>query len=232
MSFQFLYNTMKNLIIVGNSATANIIKGYLSNDPRYNIICAVVDEKYINTGIDLGIKCVGLTEIQKYYNPTDNYVLMAVGYGNLNKTRQSLFERLKSLGYMVVTYIHPDARIYSHHPIGEGSVVLPGAIIEPNAKIGANTMIWCNTTVAHNSTVSDHCWIASGAVIAGNSSVGHNTFIGVNATIVDRVNIAEYNIIGASAMISKCTKPNTVHLARSAEVFRYGADEYSQYFYS
>lgn len=223
---------MKNLIIVGNSVTAHIITGYLSLDPRFNIICAVVDEKYMNTGNDLGIKCVGLTEIQKYYNPTNHDVLMAVGYGNLNKTRQSLFERLKKLGYKFVTYIHPDARTYSHHPIGEGSVVLPGAIIEPNAKVGTNTMIWCNTTVAHDSTVSDHCWIASGAVIAGNSSVGRNTFIGVNATIVDQVNVAKYNIIGGSALISKCTKPNTVHLARSAEVFRYGADEYSQYFYN
>lgn len=221
---------MKNLIIVGNSVTANIMIGYLSLDPRFNIICTVVDEKYMNIGNNLGIKCVGLTGIQKYYNPTNHYVLMAVGYGNLNKTRQSLFERLKKLGYKFVTYIHPDARTYSHHRIGEGSVVLPGAIIEPNARIGTNTMIWCNTTVAHDSTVSDHCWIASGAVIAGNSSVGRNTFIGVNATIVDQVNVAKYNIIGGSALISKCTKPNTVHLARSAEVFRYGADEYSQYF--
>ena len=223
---------MKNLIIAGNSVTANILKGYLSTDPRFNIICTVVDDKYINTGIELGINCVGITEIQKYFNPSDNLVLMAVGYGNLNKTRQSLFERLKKLGYRIVTYIHPDARTYSHHPIGEGSVVLPGAKIEPNAKIGANTMIWCNTTVAHDSTVADHCWIASGAVIAGNSSIGRNTFIGVNATIVDQVKVAEYNIIGATAMISKCTKPNTVHLARTAEVFRYRADEYCQHFCS
>ena len=223
---------MKNLIIVGDSVTAKILNGYVSYDPLYNIICTVVDDKYTNTGIDFGINCVGMTDIHKYYNPSDNYVLMAVGYGNLNNTRQSLFERLKMLGYTIVTYIHPDARIYSHHQIGEGSVVLPGATIEPTSKIGANTMIWCNTTIAHDSTVADHCWIASGAVIAGNSSVGRNTFIGVNATIVDQVKVAEYNIIGGSAMISKCTKPNTVHLARSAEVFRYGADEYSQYFCS
>ena len=223
---------MTNLILAGNAITAKIILGYLKRDTRYDAVASVVDDGYVDKGTDHEIKCYGIDSISKHCNPTTHSVIMAAGYGNINKTRQSLFERLKSLGYMIVTYIHPDARTYSDHLIGEGSVILPGAIIEPNAKIGANTMIWCNTTIAHDSTVADHCWIASGAVIAGNSSVGRNTFIGVNATIVDQVKVAEYNIIGAAAMITKCTKPNTVHLARSGEVFRYGADEYSQYFCS
>ena len=223
---------MTNLILAGNAITAQILLGYLKRDTRYDAVASVVDDDYVDKGSDYGIKCYGIDVISKHCKPTTHSVIMAAGYGNINKTRQSLFERLKSLGYTIVTYIHPDARIYSHHPIGEGSVILPGAIIEPNAKISTNTMVWCNTTIAHDSTVADHCWIASGAVIAGNSSVGRNTFIGVNATIVDQVKVAEYNIIGGSAMISKSTKPNTVHLARSAEVFRYGADEYSQYFCS
>jgi sugar O-acyltransferase (sialic acid O-acetyltransferase NeuD family) len=223
---------LTNVILAGNAITAQIILGYLKRDTRYHSVAAVVDDDYVDKGTDLGIKCYGIDAISKHCKPTTHSVIMAAGYGDLNRGRQSLFVRLKGLGYRIMTYIHPDARTYSHHPTGEGSVVLPGAIIEPNAKIGANTMIWCNTTVAHDSTVGDHCWIASGAVIAGNSSVGWNTFIGVNATVVDQVKVAEYNIIGAAAMISKCTKPNTVHLARSAEVFRYGADEYSQYFCS
>jgi sugar O-acyltransferase (sialic acid O-acetyltransferase NeuD family) len=148
----------------------------------------------------------------------------------LNRTRQSLFERLKEHGYAMETYVHPDARVYSRHPLGEGSVVLPGAVVEPNARVGADTFIWCNATVAHDSAVAEHCWIASGAVIAGQAVVGRNTFVGVNATIVDQVTVGEFNIIGGAAMISKCTKPNTVHLARSAEVFRYGADDYAKFF--
>jgi carbonic anhydrase/acetyltransferase-like protein (isoleucine patch superfamily) len=60
--------------------------------------------------------------------------------------------------------------------------------------------------------------------------VGRNSFLGVNSTIVNEVEIGEYNIIGAAALISKCTKPHTVHLARSGEPFRYSAEEYTKYF--
>lgn len=221
---------MKTVILAGNAVTAHIMLDYLTGDPRYTVIAAVVDDEFIHNGANLGIECAGIGEICHRCDPSNHSVLMAAGYGDLNRARQSLFERIKKLGYVMETYIHPDARVYTSYPLGEGSVVLPGAVIEPNARVGANTFVWCNATIAHDSIVADHCWIASGAVIAGKVSVGRNTFVGVNATIVDQITVGEFNIIGGGAMISKSTKPNTVHLARSAEVFRYGADDYVKFF--
>lgn len=221
---------MKPVILAGNAVTARIMLGYLAGDARYTVAAAVVDDEYVHIGGDLGVECVGITHACERYHPSAHSVIMAAGYGDLNRTRQSLFDRLKAQGYLIETYVHPDACVYTRHPLGEGSVILPGAVIEPNARVGADTFIWCNATVAHDSVVAKHCWIASGAVIAGQAAVGRNTFVGVNATIVDQVTVGDFNIIGGSAMISKCTKPNTVHLARSAEVFRYGADDYAKFF--
>ena len=155
---------------------------------------------------------------------------MAVGYNNLNRVRESLFLRLKDMGYAIETYIHPDACVYSRNPLGEGCVVLPMAVIEPYARVGANTIVWCNVTLAHHSQVDENCWIAAGTVVAGQARVSRNTFVGVNATIVNNVIVAEYNILGGAALISKNTKPNTVHLARSAEPFRYSSEDYVKFF--
>jgi sugar O-acyltransferase (sialic acid O-acetyltransferase NeuD family) len=155
---------------------------------------------------------------------------MASGYSNLNKGRESLYARLKDMGLAIETYIHPDARVYTSHPLGEGSIVLPGAVIEPHVRVGVNTMIWCNVTLAHHCEVGDHCWIASGAVISGKAAIGRNTFVGVNATIVNEIAVSDYNIIGASALISKNTKPGGVYLARSGEEFRYSSEDYVRYF--
>ena len=91
-------------------------------------------------------------------------------------------------------------------------------------------MIWCNVTVAHHSVVGDHCWVASGAVIAGQAEVGRNSFVGVNATVVNRVVVGEYNIVGAGALISRSTKPSSVHLARSAEEVRFSSQDYVKHF--
>jgi acetyltransferase-like isoleucine patch superfamily enzyme len=52
----------------------------------------------------------------------------------------------------------------------------------------------------------------------------------VNATVVNEVTVGDYNIVGAGALITKDTKPHTVHLARSAEPFRYSSEDYVKHF--
>jgi sugar O-acyltransferase (sialic acid O-acetyltransferase NeuD family) len=221
---------MKKIILAGNSITAEILYGYISVDPRYQIVGTVVDDDYVTSTKIHAVRCVGISEVQSVYSPTEVTVVMAMGYNNLNRTREAFFTKLMHLNYVIEPYIHPDACVYSQYPVGSGSVVLPRAVVEPYARIGINTMIWCNTTIAHHSDVGDNCWIASGTVIAGQAKVGRNTFVGVNATIVNEVTVAELNMIGAGALITKHTKPNSVHLARSAEEWRFSAEEYTKHF--
>ena len=221
---------MKKVILVGNAITANILYEYLKNDDRYDVIGLTVDDEFLSQGGIEGLKSVGLSELNSTFPPSSCNVVMAIGYNDLNRVRESLFTRLHEKGYEIESYIHPDACVYTDHPLGEGCVVLPGAVIEPYAKIGDNTMIWCNVTVAHHSSIDENCWIAAGSVISGEAKVLRNTFLGVNATVVNTVTVGEYNIVGANALITKDTKSNSVNLARSAEPFRYSADEYVKFF--
>lgn len=221
---------MTKVILAGNAITAEILYSYLRSDSRYEVAGLTVDDEFVAQGGVAGLAAVGLSQVREAFPPQACRVVMAVGYNDLNRVRESLFLRLKAMGYAVETYIHPAAQIYSDHPPGEGCVVLPSAVIEPHARLGANTMVWSNVTVAHHSRVAEHCWIAAGTVISGQASVSRNSFIGVNATVVNEVTVGEYNIVGAGALITKDTKPHTVHLARSAEPFRYSSEDYVKYF--
>lgn len=221
---------MIKIILAGNAVTANILHGYLANDDRYQIIGLTVDDEFIETGGVPGIKSIPLSQINKVYNTQDHAVIMAMGYNNINRSRESMFYKLKALGYRIETYIHPDAKVYTQNPLGEGSIILPSAVLEPHVTVGANSMIWANVTLAHHSTVAEHCWVASGAVISGQAHIKRNTFIGVNATIVNEVVVDEYCIIGAGALITKNTKASSVHLARSGEVLRYSSEDYNKFF--
>ena len=125
-----------------------------------------------------------------------------------------MFHRLKGLGYRIETYVHPDAKVYTEHPLGEGCIVLPAAVIEPHVRLSANSMVWANVILAHDSSVAENCWIASGAVISGQARIERNAFIGVNATIVNKMVVGEYCIIGAGVLITKNTKASSVHLAK------------------
>lgn len=221
---------MKKIVLAGNSVTAEILYTYLKRDSRYEVVAATVDDEFMDAGSLSEVRSVPFFRMASEFPPADVSIIMAMGYNDLNRSRASMFERLRRGGYTLETFIHPDARIYTEHAIGEGSIVLPGAVVEPHARVGSNTMVWCNATLAHHCTVEDNCWIASGTVISGQAVIGRNAFIGVNATVVNKIIVGELNVIGAGALITKDTKASTVHLARSAEEWRYSADDYVKFF--
>ncbi|MDG5467833.1 acetyltransferase [Deltaproteobacteria bacterium IMCC39524] len=221
---------MKKVILAGNAVTADILNEYLMRDTRYEVVALTVDDEYVNQGGIVGLETIPLSKLQQRYDVADCVIIMAVGYNGLNRNREALFGRIKAMGYIMETYIHPDAKIYTESPLGEGSVVLANAVLEPHAKLGADTLVWCNTTLAHHSEVGDHCWIASGSVISGHAVVKNNVFLGVNATVVNKVIVDEFCIIGGGALITKSTKPSSVHLARSAEELRFTSEDYDKHF--
>lgn len=221
---------MTRIVLAGNAVTAEILLAYLRGDPRYEVAGLTVDDAYADKATVTSLPTTPLSRLRESFPPGTCRILMAVGYDDLNRVRASLFRRLKELGYGIETYVHPQAMVHTAVPIGEGSIVLPGAVVEPQAAIGANTTVWCNVTVAHHARVGDNCWIAAGTVVAGQAGIGDNCFVGVNATIVNKVSVGDHNIVGAGALISRDTKPSTVHLARSAEPFRYSAEDYVKHF--
>lgn len=220
---------MKKLILAGNAVTARILNSYLAHDKRYQVTGLTVDDEFVNKEGIAGLESIPLSRLSEMRRPEDCSVVMAMGYGDINRSRESMFNRLKQAGYTIETYIHPDARIYSEHPLGEGCVIMPSTVIEPNVIVGANSMIWANVILAHDSSMAENCWVASGAVVSGKARVRRNCFIGVNATVVNDVTVDEYCIIGAGALITRNTKPSSVHLARSGEEHRFSSQDYVRF---
>jgi sugar O-acyltransferase (sialic acid O-acetyltransferase NeuD family) len=221
---------MKKIILAGNAITADILNSYLLQDDRYQVVALTVDDEYVAQNGVKGLKTIALSKLNSVHTPQDCKIIMAMGYNNINQSREAMFHRLKKMGYSIETYVHPDAKVYTEHPLGEGCVVMSSAIVEPHVRLGANSMIWVNVVLAHHSSVAENCWVASGAVLSGSAKVERNAFIGVNATIVNEVVVGEYNIIGAGALISKNTKASSVHLARSGEEHRFSSHDYVKYF--
>ncbi|RUR08741.1 acetyltransferase [Legionella sp. km772] len=221
---------MKKVILAGNAITAEILYNYLLQDKRYQVMGLTVDDEYAAQGGIKELETIPFSQVAATYKPETHQIIMAMGYNDINQTRESMFFRLKNLGYHIETYIHPDAKIYTQYPIGEGSVIMPSAVVEPHVRVGVNSMIWVNVTLAHHSQVEDHCWLASGAVISGSAQIKRNVFIGVNATITNEIIVNEYCIIGAGALITKNTKASSVHLARSGEELRYSSQDYVKFF--
>jgi len=133
---------MKKVVLAGNAITADILYSYLRDDNRYEVVGLTVDDEFLAQGTIDSLTSVGLSELKNTFKPDEHHIIMAIGYNDLNRVRESFFLRLKELGYSIETYIHPDARVYTEHAIGEGCVILPNAVVEPHVRVGANTMVW------------------------------------------------------------------------------------------
>ena len=221
---------MKNILVAGNTITAELILGYLKYDRRYKVAGLVVDDEYVSSSSIKEYKSYGISGITKNFGTDDFSIIMGIGYSNLNQSRADFFFKLKDLGYSIETYVHEPAKIFNDNNIGEGSIILSSAIIEPHVKVGINSCVCSNVILAHHSTIGDHNWIASGTVVSGQAKILDKCFIGVNSTIINEVTIGNKCIIGGAAMISKSTKDNTVFLNRSAEPLRFDSNDYIKHF--
>ena len=220
---------MQDIVLAGNSLTAEVIYSLVNTDSRFRVVATVVDDEFKNQSRLSNIECVGLSELKSNFPPDKNSIIMAMGYHDLNRARQDMFSRLLAFNYKLEKYIHPEAKVFSEDRIGKGSVIFPGTILEPNSLVQNNTIIWSNVVIGHHSRVSSNCWIGAGSVVAGSASIGENCFLGVNTTVVDKVNVKEKCIIGAGTLISKDTMPNSVYLSRSGEKIRFSSDEYVKF---
>lgn len=220
---------VENVVIIGSEINAKIIFDIITREPTITVSAFAVHHSFLTSKELFGKKVIPFENLTKDFPPTDFKLINAVGYSNLNKNREKIFNEAKQLGYSFLTYIHHAATNFSQN-IGEGALVMPGAIIEPFATIGFNSVIWSNVVIAHNATIEENCWIASGSVIAGEAKIKRNSFLGINTSIVNKITVGEYNIIGARSLIAKNTAANSVFLARSGELHRFPSDIYAKHF--
>jgi sugar O-acyltransferase (sialic acid O-acetyltransferase NeuD family) len=221
---------MQRIILAGNGIAASNLLPHIAADDRYQIVGVTADDEFVASGGLDGFETIPLSLALQAFPPTAARVIMAIGYGDLNRVRESVFGRIKHAGYAVETFVHPSAYVSRDAVVGEGCLILPGAVVEPGVTVGVNSVVWSNVTLAHDCQVAEHCWIAAGTVVSGHARIHRNTFVGVNATIVNDVTVGEYSLVGAAAFISRNTRPHSVYLARSAEPLRFSAEEYAQHF--
>ncbi len=133
-------------------------------------------------------------------------ILVGIGDG---KVREELATYALSIGYTLITVVHPHASVARGALIGAGTFIGPGAIINTGAKIGTNVIINSGAIIEHDCVVEDGAHICPGAVLGGGVVVGKRAWVGIGSTIKDRMRIGDETIIGAGAVVTKHI-PNNV----------------------
>ena len=127
----------------------------------------------------------------------------AVGVGGWvsNALRKQIYERVKSLGFQVVTAVHPSAVITGGVTIGEGSVIFAGVVLNPEVRIGENVVVATGSTVDHETVVESHVLISAGVSVGAKVTIREGALLAIGSTITSGITVGKDALVGAGAVV-------------------------------
>lgn len=191
----------RRLVIVGDSAFAQIAFEYFSVDTPYEVVAFAVEHDYRQRSELFGLPVIDFEDLPSLYPPAEHAFFAALVYTDGNLPRARLYRRAKAMGYSPASYVSPHAFVWRNVKLGEHVFVFENNVIQPFATVGNNVVLWSGNHVGHHSSIGDDTFVSSHVVISGFVSVGKAAFLGVNSTIVNNVDIGDGCILGAGALV-------------------------------
>ena len=216
----------RKLVIVGDSAFAEIAREYFDHDSDHEVVAFAVEEAFIKRESLLGLPVVPLEAMEKLFDPASHDAHVAVVYTQLNRLRARLCETVKAKGYRLASYVSSRAFVWRNVELGEHCFVFEDNTIQPFVRLGRNVVLWSGNHIGHHSVVRDNCFVSSHVVISGFCDIGESCFLGVNATIANNVTVGRDNWVGPSATLMANTEPALLFKSEPAEPARVSAKRF------
>ena len=87
------------LVIVGDSAFAEVAYEYFTHDSEYEVVGFAVESAYLTRKTRFDLPIVPFEEIERHFPPETHHVYAAVVYTQRNRLRERLAAEAKRKGY-------------------------------------------------------------------------------------------------------------------------------------
>lgn len=205
------------LVIVGDSAYAEIAAEYFDAESTYEVVAFAVESPYLQRTELLGRPVCSFEDIETRYPPHQVDIHVAVVYTQLNRLRARLAGAAKAKGYRLASFVSPRAQVWRNAKVGEHCFIFEHNTVQPFVEIGRNVVLWSGNHIGHHSVIEDNCFVSSQVVISGFCRVGRNSFLGVNSSIANNVTIGADNWIGPQVALMKDTAAGSLYRTEQPE---------------
>ena len=200
----------RKLIIIGDSAFAEIAFEYFTHDSPYEVVAFCVEREFLKRDSLLGLPVVAFEDVASQFDPATHEFYAALVYTQMNRLRTRLYQAAKAKGYRPASYVSSRAFVWRNVELGEHCFIFEDNTVQPFVRIGDNVVLWSGNHIGHHSSVGDNCFISSHVVVSGFCNVGANCFIGVNATFGNNLDVGDDCLIGAGALIARDVPADTL----------------------
>jgi sugar O-acyltransferase (sialic acid O-acetyltransferase NeuD family) len=212
-----IYTKNKKLIIVGDSAFAELAYEYFNHDSDYEVVAFSVEQEYITRDKLFDLPVTPFELLETIYSPDEHQVFVAVVYTQLNRLRTRLCLESKQKGFKLASYISSKAFVWQNVQIGEHCFIFESNVVQPFVQLEENVILWSGNHIGHHSIIHKNCFISSHVVISGFVEVGENCFLGVNSTFSNNLKIGKDCWIGPGVAITKDSPEGSLYGPGKAE---------------
>lgn len=198
------------IIIIGAGGHAKTCIDLIKQTKEYSI-AGVIDNKIKKGNTVLGVPVIGSdNDLKKIFSLGIKKAILAVGAVTNHFVREMLYKKIKDIGFVFPTIIHPNASVEPSAKISVGNQIMANAVIGSDVEISENCIINSGAVVSHDSVLAENVHIAPGAIIAGGVKINKNTLIGMGTTVYLNISIGENVIIHNSCRITKNISDNSI----------------------
>jgi sugar O-acyltransferase (sialic acid O-acetyltransferase NeuD family) len=213
----------RKLIIIGDSAFAEIACEYFTQDTDYEVVAFAVEAAYLKRNTLFDRPVVPFEELAQRFSPQSHWVFVAIVYTQLNRLRSRLLGAAMQAGFAPASYVSPQAFVWSNVKLGEHCFIFEHNVVQPFVTVGHNVILWSGNHIGHHSRIDDNVFVSSHVVVSGFCTIGANSFLGVNAAIANNVTIGKDCWIGPGAVVSKDTNAGEIRRAPESEAAKVSA---------
>jgi sugar O-acyltransferase (sialic acid O-acetyltransferase NeuD family) len=198
------------LVIIGDSAFAEIAYEYFTHDSPYEVVGFAVEREYLKKDSLFGLPVVAFEDLEQRFAPSGHSFHAALVYTQKNRVRMRLVAEAKAKGYAPASYVSSAAFVWRNVRLGEHVFIFENNVVQPFVTIGDDVVLWSGNHIGHHSTIKSHTFVSSHVVVSGFCEVGENCFMGVNSTVANNLKIGNRCIVGAAATILADVPDETV----------------------
>jgi sugar O-acyltransferase (sialic acid O-acetyltransferase NeuD family) len=191
----------KKLILIGDSAFAEIAYEYFTHDSEYEVVAFSVERAYLRREELFGLPIVPFEELAERFPAAEHSFYAALVYTQGNALRRRLYESAKAMGFRPASYISPHAFVWRNVKLGEHCFIFEHNVVQPFVSIGDDVVLWSGNHIGHHSSIGDHCFLSSHVVVSGFCKIGSSCFMGVNSSVANNTNVGDRCVVGAGALI-------------------------------
>lgn len=210
-------NKEKKLVVYGIGETAEMIADYFIQDSIYDVVAFTVDREFLDRDSLLGLPIVPIDEVVQKYPPSTHEMFAAASFGKLNRAREGMYKKAKSMGYNCASYVNSHAFVWHNVEIGENVFIFEENVVQYKVKIGNNVILWSGNHIGHQTSIEDNCFISSHVVISGFCTIGANSFVGVNSSFNDGIKFGKDSVTGNGTIIVRDTEPGSIFVGNPAK---------------